>query len=326
MNNQENKLELTVVMPCLNEADTLEVCISKALDSFKRHNLSAEVVVADNGSTDGSLEIAERCGARIVHVSEKGYGNALMGGIEAAYGKFVIMGDADDSYDFSNIYHFVEKLREGYDLVMGCRLPRGGGSIIPGAMPITHRLFGNPMFSFLARRMFKVPTSDVYCGLRGFTRKFYDELELRCTGMEFATEMIIKASLYRRKIGEVPITLHKDGRISHPPHLNTLRDGWRTLRFFLIYSPRWLFMAPGVAMFLIGFALFAWLLPGTRQINNISFDIHSMLIGALGCIIGYQLITFAYFTKLFAINEKLIPEDPKFLKAFSFIDIKSGLF
>ena len=237
--------EVSVVMPCLNEADTLEACLKKAQRALCEHKITGEIIVADNGSTDGSQAIATRMGARVIDVESKGYGNALMGGIAAARGKFVCMGDADDSYDFLAIPLFVEKLRAGFDLVQGCRLPSGGGKVLPGAMPPLHRWWGNPMFSSMTRRMFRAPIHDVYCGMRGFTKEFYDRLNLRCTGMEFATEMIIKASLRGDKIAEVPITLYPDGRKSHAPHLKTFRDGWRTLRFFLMYSPRWLFLIPG---------------------------------------------------------------------------------
>src|SRR5439155_4592494 len=237
--------EVSIVIPCLNEADTLAICIRKAIAAMERHRIAGEVIVADNGSTDGSVEIARREGARVVSVTTRGYGAALMGGIDAAAGRFIVMGDADDSYDFSDIPRFVEKLRQGYELVQGCRLESGGGRVLPGAMPFLHRWFGNPLFSFLARRWFHAPIHDVYCGLRGFTRELYERLQQRCTGMEFATEMIIKASLQGARILDVPVTLHPDGRRAHAPHLRTFRDGWRTLRFFLLFSPRWLFLVPG---------------------------------------------------------------------------------
>src|SRR5215467_6433849 len=240
--------ELSIVMPCLNEAETIGTCIQKAQAFLHQYEVLGEIVVADNGSTDGSQEIARLMGARVVHVEAKGYGNALMGGITAARGRYIIMGDADESYDFLDLRRFLDKLREGHDLVMGCRLPWGGGTVKPGAMPFLHRWWGNPMFTIMARRWFGAPINDVYCGLRGFSKALYQRLNLRCTGMEFATEMIIKSSLYREKIAEVPITLHPDGRTAHPPHLKTYRDGWRTLRFFLMYSPRWLFVIPGAAL------------------------------------------------------------------------------
>ncbi len=245
---RESDIELSVVMPCLNEADTLETCVLKAQRAMHENEINGEVIVADNGSTDGSQDIARRLGARVINVTQRGYGNTLMGGIGAARGRFVIMGDADDSYDFLQIPRFVLKLREGYELVQGCRLPSGGGTVLPGAMPLLHRWWGNPIFSLLVKRWFNAPINDVYCGLRGFTKDFYQDLNQRCSGMEFATEMIIKASLYKAKIAEVLITLHPDGRKSHAPHLKTFRDGWRTLRFFLMYSPRWLFLIPGALL------------------------------------------------------------------------------
>src|SRR5262245_32245392 len=228
----ESRPELSVVIPCLNEADTIGTCVEKAQRALREAAIVGEVVVADNGSTDGSREIAARLGARVVAVAERGYGNALMGGIAAARGRFVLMGDADDSYDFLELPKFVARLREGHDLVQGCRLPAGGGTVRPGAMPFLHRYLGNPLFSMLARWWFAAPIHDVYCGMRGFRKAWYERLGQRCTGMEFATEMIVKSSLFGASIAEVPITLHPDGRRAHAPHLRTFRDGWRTLRFF----------------------------------------------------------------------------------------------
>ena len=290
--------EVSIVMPCLNEADTLEACITKA----QRALPEAEILVADNGSTDGSREIAHRLGARVVPVAAKGYGHALMGGIAAARGKFIIMGDADDSYDFGEAPKFVEKLRQGCELVQGSRLPSGGGTVLPGAMPLLHRWWGNPMFSFLARWWFGAPIHDVYCGLRGFTKELSVRLNQRCTGMEFATEMIIKASLFGAKIGEVPITLHPDGRKAHAPHLKTFRDGWRTIRFFLMCSPRWLFLVPGVVLVAIGVAGYALALPGVR-IHGAKLDAHTLLFASLAILCGYQSILFALFTKTFGVRE-----------------------
>jgi glycosyltransferase involved in cell wall biosynthesis len=287
---EDPSIEITVVMPCLNEAETLGICIEKAQRSFSANNISGEIVVADNGSTDGSQGIATRMGARVVNVSARGYGNALMGGIAAARGKYIIMGDADDSYDFLEIPKYLEKLRQGYELVQGCRLPSGGGRVMPGAMPFLHRWWGNPMFSLMARWWFYAPIHDVYCGLRGFTKSLYNRLNLRCTGMEFATEMIIKASLYSEKMTEVPITLHPDGRTLHPPHLKTYRDGWRTLRFFLIYSPRWLFYLPGVLLIVFGLAGYAIAMPGV-PIGGVTFDAHTLLFASLAILCGYQSVS-----------------------------------
>lgn len=316
--------ELSVVMPCLNEADTLATCIEKAQRAFSASNIAGEIIVADNGSSDGSQAIASRLGARVVHVQAKGYGNALMGGIEAARGRYIVMGDADDSYDFLEIPKFLEKLRQGYDLVQGCRLPAGDGQVMAGAMPFLHRWWGNPMFSFMAQRWFYAPIHDVYCGLRGFTPELYDRLNLRCTGMEFATEMIIKTSLFRYKIAEVPITLHPDGRTSHAPHLKTYRDGWRTLRFFLIYSPRWLFYLPGVFFIILGLLGYGLALPGV-SILGVTLDAHTLLFASLSILCGYQSVLFAIFSKTFAINEGLMPDDPKLVRLFQLINLERGL-
>jgi glycosyltransferase involved in cell wall biosynthesis len=317
-------IEVSVVIPCLNEADTLEACITKAQRALSQHNIQGEVVVADNGSTDGSRAIATRLGARVVDVEVKGYGNALMGGIAAARGKFIIMGDADDSYDFLQIPRFVERLRDGFELVQGCRLPSGGGAVEPRAMPFLHRWFGNPLLSGMSRWMFHAPIHDVYCGMRGFTKKLYDSLHQRCTGMEFATEMIIKASLFGAKIAEVPITLHRDGRQSHAPHLKTFRDGWRTLRFFLMYSPRWLFLIPGLLLVLLGLLGYAVAMPG-MTFNGVTFDAHTLLFASLAILCGYQSIVFAIFSKAFAISEGLVPEDQGLTRFFELVTLERGL-
>ena len=316
--------EVSVVMPCLNEADTLETCIRKALAAFEASGIRGEVIVADNGSTDGSQAIATRAGARVVPVPFRGYGNALMGGIAAARGRYVIMGDADDSYDFGEVPRIVAKLREGHALVQGCRLPAGGGTVKPGAMPFLHRWWGNPMFSWMARHWFKTPIHDIYCGLRGFTKELYARLDQRCTGMEFATEMIIKASLYGERIAEVPITLHPDGRKAHAPHLKTFRDGWRTLRFFLLYSPRWLFLVPGLLMILAGLVGYALAMPGLR-IRGVLFDAHTLLFASVAILCGYQSLVFAVFTKMFAISEKLMPETPNMRRIFKVFTLERGL-
>lgn len=320
----ESAFEVTIVMPCLNEADTLETCVRKAVKALIADGINGEVLVADNGSTDGSPEIAIRAGARVVPVTRKGYGNALRGGIEAARGRFIVMGDADDSYDFLETGKFVAKLREGFELVQGCRLPAGGGRVRPGAMPFSHRWLGNPVFSLMARRMFAAPIHDVYCGLRGFTKDLYQRLELRCEGMEFATEMIIKASLQRARIAEVPITLHPDGRKAHAPHLRTVRDGWRTLRFFLVFSPRWLFLLPGCALGLLGLAGYAVALPGIK-IGGVTFDAHTLLFSTLAILLGYQSVLFALFAKTFAINEGLLPTDPQLDRFFKTMYLERGL-
>jgi glycosyltransferase involved in cell wall biosynthesis len=322
--DDEKPLELSVVMPCLNEADTLETCIEKAQRAMREHGIHGEVVVADNGSTDGSQDIALSMGARVINVEAKGYGNALMGGISAARGKFVIMGDADDSYDFLEVPKFVAKLREGYELVQGCRLPSGGGTVMPNAMPPLHRWFGNPLFSILVRQMFWAQIHDVYCGLRGFSKELYDRLDLRCTGMEFATEMIIKSNIYGTRITEVPITLHPDGRKAHKPHLKTFRDGWRTLRFFLMYSPRWLFLYPGIFLILVGLVGYALALPGITALG-VTFDAHTLLFSSLFVLLGYQSIMFAVFAKTFAISEGLLPVNRRMTRFYEVVNLEKGL-
>ena len=323
--SETNAPEVSVVMPCLNEADTIATCIEKAQRAFSEAGIHGEVVIGDNGSTDGSQAIATALGARVVHVPKRGYGNALMGGIDAARGKFIIMGDADDSYDFLEVPRFVEKLREGYSLVQGCRLPAGGGRVKAGAMPLLHRWLGNPMFSFLVRHWFDAKqVHDVYCGLRGFTKEMYRRLDQRCVGMEFATEMIIKASLYRERIAEVPVTLHPDGRKAHAPHLRTFREGWRTLRFFLMYCPRWLFLVPGALLVLLGGLGYAVALPGVT-VGKVTFDAHTLLFASLAILCGYQSILFHIFSKTFAINEGLVPEEPYMTRFYKVVNLERGL-
>jgi glycosyltransferase involved in cell wall biosynthesis len=300
--------ELSVVMPCLNESETIGTCVEKAMRALRDSGIRGEVIVADNGSTDGSREIAQSLGARVVPVPERGYGSALMGGIAAARGTYVIMGDADDSYDFGEIARFVAKLREGYDLVQGCRLERGGGTVKPGAMPFLHRWWGNPMFSWIARKWFRTPISDIHCGMRGFNKEAHRRLGLRCTGMEFASEMVIKASLQGQRIAEVPIVLHPDGRRTGRPHLRTFRDGWRHLRFYLLFSPRWLFLLPGALLALLGLAGFAVAMPGLK-VGRFGFDVHTLLFSSMAIIAGYQAALFAVFTKFFATGAGLLPPD-----------------
>lgn len=324
MNETEQTLDVSIVMPCLNEADTLAVCLKKAEAGMREYGISYEIIVADNGSIDGSQEIAASHGARVVPVGERGYGSALMGGIAAARGRYILMGDADDSYDFLEAPKFVDKLKAGAELVQGCRLPGGGGRVLPGAMPWLHRWLGNPLFSMLVRWWFRAPIHDVYCGLRGFTRELYDRLEQRCTGMEFATEMIIKSSLMNARIDEVPITLHPDGRKSHAPHLKTFRDGWRTMRYFLMCSPRWLFLMPGLFLLLLGAIGYAAALPGVR-IGRATLDVHTLLFASVAILCGYQAILFAVFTKTFAINERLLPEDPRMNHMFRVVYLERGL-
>jgi glycosyltransferase involved in cell wall biosynthesis len=317
-------IELSVVMPCLNEADTLAVCIEKARTALRENGIAGEIIVADNGSTDESLEIARRMGARVVHARPRGYGSALMEGIAAARGKYILMADADASYDFGETPRFLDKLRDGYELVQGCRLPSGGGTIRKGAMPPLHRWWGNPMFSWMARLWFRVPIHDIHCGMRGFSRKLYSDLDQRCTGMEFASEMIIKAALRAAKVAEVPVTLSPDGRRSHAPHLRTFRDGWRHLRFFLVYSPRWLFLVPGVLLILLGLAGYGVATPGLR-FAGVHFDVNTLLFSSLSIICGYQSVLFAFLTKAFAINEGLLPEDARMTRLFRIVYLERGL-
>ena len=314
-------IELSVVMPCLNEAETLETCIRKAQRAIREANIAAEIIIADNGSSDGSQQIAERLGARVVSVKARGYGNALMGGIAAASGQYIVMGDADDSYDFGQIPKFVEQLRRGADLVMGNRF-RGG--IQKGAMPLLHRYLGNPVLTWLGRLFFGSPVGDFNCGIRGFRKDACERMGLRTTGMEFATEMIVKATLLKLPIAEVPTTLSPDGR-SRPPHLRTWRDGWRHLRFFLLYSPRWLFLYPGLVSMTVGTLLGTWLLPSPRTIGSVTVDVHTMVYAAAFVLLGFQSIAFAVFTKVFAISEGLLPPDPTLDKLFRYITLEVGL-
>ncbi len=314
-------VEVSIVMPCLNEAESLGVCIEKARATLQELEISGEVVVADNGSSDGSQAIARGLGARVVDVETKGYGSALLGGINAACGEFIVMGDADDSYDFSAIGPFVERLRQGYDLVMGNRF---AGGIRPGAMPALHRYLGNPVLSRVGRLFFRSPVGDFHCGLRGFRKTAIVRLDLRTTGMEFASEMIVKATLMDLRITEVPTTL-SPARRTRQPHLRTWRDGWRHLRFLLLYSPRWLFLYPGAFLMLAGVVVGAWLIPGPRRIGSVGFDVHTLLYAAGAIIIGFQSVVFAFFTKIFAISEGLLPEDPRLTKAFKYITLETGL-
>jgi glycosyltransferase involved in cell wall biosynthesis len=323
-NPASGEVELSIVMPCLNEAETLGDCIAQARRTLEEHGIAGEIVVADNGSTDGSAEIGRRLGARVVHVGPQGYGSALMGGIEAARGKYVLIGDSDGSYDFSEAPRFLEKLREGYELVQGCRLKAGGGRILPGAMPALHRFWGNPMFSKMARLWFRAPIHDIHCGMRGLSRDLYSRLDQRCTGMEFASEMIIKSTLGGARITEVPITLRPDRRKSQRRHLRTFRDGWRHLRFFLLYSPRWLFLLPGALLVLLGLAGYAIAMP-QRRIGGVVFDVHTLLFASLAVVAGYQSILFAVFTKIFGITEGLLPQDRRMERLFRIVNLERGL-
>ncbi len=302
------ELELTILMPCLNEAETLEACIGKAKRFLERAGIAGEVLVADNGSTDGSQAIAEAAGARVVAIPQKGYGAALSGGIAAAYGRFVIMGDADDSYDFSALDPFVAKLREGHALVMGNRF---AGGIAQGAMPWHHRYLGNPVLSAIGRLFFRIPVKDFHCGLRGFDREAILGLNLRTSGMEFASEIVVKAALAGLSTTEVPTTLKPDGR-SRPPHLRSFRDGWRHLRFLLLFSPRWLFLYPGLALLTVGLVVGAILLRGPVHVGPVEFDIHTFLVAAMCIIVGLQSIAFAVIGRRFASRYGFIPRSPTY--------------
>lgn len=305
MSQSSESIELSIVMPCLNEAETLETCIRKAQQFLREHGIKGEIIVADNGSTDGSQAIATKMGVRLVHVATRGYGAALMGGIEASSGLYVIMGDADDSYDFTDLMPFLEKLREGYDLVMGNRFK---GGILPGAMPPLHKYIGNPLLSGIGRLFFRVPVGDFHCGLRGFSREAIAKLELQTTGMEFASEMVVKASLHGLRITEVPTVLSPDGR-SRPPHLRTWRDGWRHLRFMLMYSPDWLFMVPGGIMLALGFFLLVTLVFGPIKIGTLYFDLHYMILGSLLALLGFQVVSLGIYAKVYSLTSRFRKQD-----------------
>ena len=294
----QESIELSVVMPCLNEAETLETCIRKIQRAFLQNSIEGEVIVADNGSTDGSIEIAQRLGVRLVSVREKGYGSAIRGGIAAARGKYVIMGDADDSYNFLEIPVVIAKLREGNELVMGNRFK---GGIAPGAMPLLHRYLGNPVLSFVGRLFYTIPIGDFHCGLRGFDRQACQNWQLRTSGMELASEMVVKAALAKARIAEVPVTLSPDGR-TRAPHLRTWQDGWRHLVFLLIHSPRWLFAIPGLVMMLIGLLLFAITLPKPVIIGRIGFDVHTLLFSVVLVVAGFQALSIGVISRIYAVT------------------------
>jgi hypothetical protein len=321
MESHDLACELSIVMPCLNEAETVSACVRKALRFLESEGIAGEVVVADNGSVDGSQEIARESGARVVAVAAKGYGNALMGGIRAAWGKYVIMGDADDSYDFSSLRPFVEKLREGYDLVMGNRFK---GGIAPRAMPLLHKYLGNPVLSKLGRIFFRSPCGDFHCGLRGFSKEAFLRMNLLSQGMEFASEVVVKATLLGMRITEVPTTLAPDGR-TRPPHLRSWRDGWRHLRFLLLFSPRWLFLIPGLALFLAGGALGTVLTWGPVRVGEVVFDTNTLLVCSMSLMVGFQLIFFSVFAKAFAIRENLLPRDERIERFLAIFALETGL-
>lgn len=315
------QIELSIVIPCLNEALTIGKRVRQALGELRGAGVAGEVIVADNGSTDGSAEIAATEGARVVAVAARGYGSALMAGIAEARGEYVLMADADESHDLTHIPRFLAELRKGQDFVMGNRF-RGG--IADGAMPFLHQYLGNPVLTGIGRLFFKSKCGDFHCGFRGFRRESYRRMDMRSTGMEFASEMVVKASLLQMKISEVATTQLPDGR-NHPPHLRTWQDGWRHLRFLLMYSPRWLFLYPGFALILAGLAGCVWLLPGPQFIGGIGFDVHTLLYAFVSVLLGFQLVAFAVFTKIFAISEGLLPKDPRLNRVFRYIKLEAGL-
>lgn len=308
-------------MPCLNEAKTLAVCIERAMSTLKEHGIHGEVVIGDNGSTDGSQEIARSLGARVIDVPVKGYGAALLGAFASARGKYVIMGDSDASYDFAEIPRFLEKLRAGHQLVMGNRFQ---GGIKPGAMPWKNRHIGNPVLSGIGRLFFRIPVGDFHCGIRAFDRAAIEKLDLRSTGMELATEMVVKAQVHGLKLTEVPATLSPDGR-GRPPHLRPWRDGWRHLRFLLLYSPRWLFFYPGIVLMLIGVVIHAALLPGPVKIGEATLDIHTLLYGGGMILVGAQGVFFAVLSRIFAITEGLLPEPRGYQRFFQRVKMEHGV-
>jgi glycosyltransferase involved in cell wall biosynthesis len=316
-----DELEVSVLMPCLNEAATIETCIRKAGGCLEALGIAGEILIADNGSTDGSQALATAAGGRVVTIAERGYGSALRGGIAAARGTFIIIGDADDSYDFTRLGPFIDKLRSGDELVMGNRF---AGGIAPGAMPALHRYLGNPVLTGVGRLFFGSPCGDFHCGMRGFNRRAIARLDLRTTGMEFASELIVKATLNGLRMSEVPTTLKPDGRM-RPPHLRSWRDGWRHMRFLLMYSPRWLFLYPGLLLMVLGTIVGLWLIPGPRQVGSIHLDLHTLLYAAAAVMIGFESVTFAIFARVFARNEGLLPPDAALDKWLSRISLETGL-
>jgi Glycosyl transferase family 2 len=317
----QKAVDVSVVMPCLNEAESIAECIRKARRSLDELGLVGEIIVADNGSTDGSQEIARRLGARLVHVEARGYGSALLGGFAAARGTYVVMGDADGSYDFGRLGPFIEKLREGNDVVIGNRFQ---GGIQPGAMPALNRYLGNPILSRLGRRFFGSQIGDFHCGIRAFRRESLERLDLGTSGMEFASEMVVKASLAKLRVAEVPTTLHPAQR-SRAPHLRRWRDGWRHLRFLLLYSPRWLFLYPGLFLMVVGLAGLAWLLPHPRKVGDVGFDVQTLLFAAVGVVVGFQAVVFWFLTKVYAANAGLLPEDPLITRFQGRVTLEMGL-
>ena len=315
------EVELSVVMPCLNEEKTVGNCVTQAKSFFEASNVKGEVIIADNGSTDRSVEIAEAYGARVVHVSDKGYGSALMGGFKAARGQYIIMADADESYDLVNLMPFVEKLRKGYDLVMGNRFK---GGIKKDAMPWHHKYIGNPLLSFIGQLFFRTPAKDFHCGLRGFTKEAINRMNLQTTGMEFASEIVVKASIMGMKVTEVPTTLSPDGR-DRPPHLRSFRDGWRHLRFLLIYSPRWLFLIPGIILIALGGTASLLLFFGPVNTSLRLFDFHSFILAGTAMMMGLSMLSFALIARVYAYNFGLLPNKPRMFSLLKYFSLETGL-
>ncbi|WP_286809382.1 glycosyltransferase family 2 protein [Acetobacterium sp. MES1] len=318
---EEREIELTILMPCLNEAETLEICIKKAMSFLEDNNVDGEVLIADNGSTDGSQEIAIRNGARVVNIEQKGYGSALRGGSENARGRYVIMGDADDSYNFLNLMPFLEKLREGYELVMGNRFK---GGIEKGAMPPLHKYLGNPVLSFIGRIFYPSDIKDFHCGLRGYNRAAIQSLQLQTTGMEYASEMVVQATLHKLKMIEVPTTLSPDGR-SRPPHLRSWRDGWRHLKFLMMYSPNWTFLYPGIILSAIGLVMMVAIGVGPTKIGNVNFGINTMMYGSAALLVGVNISLFSMFTKAYALSSGFIPNSPKTIGILEKFTVEKGV-
>src|ERR1700730_4016310 len=315
-------VDVSAVIPCLNEANSIGVCVEKAMQAFRAAGVRGEVVVADNGSTDGAVEIAEKLGARVIHVAQRGYGFALRAGIAAAKGEFIIMGDADDSYDFGEVPRFVEKWRQGYDVVMGNRFR---GEIKPGAMPWHHKYIGNPGLSSLLNLFFRTGIGDSHCGMRGFARAVYDRMDLRSTGMEFASEFVIKAAQLRAKVAEIPITLWPDKR-GRPPHVRSFRDGWRHLRFMLLYAPNWLFLLPGATLVSVGLLLVFWLLPGPRNLTpRVTLDLHTMIFGVIFTLLGVQILSIGAFAKVFSYGERFDRGTVSLKRLLRHVTLESGL-
>lgn len=308
-------------MPCLNEAETLAICISKAQSFLDKNKVNGEIIIADNGSTDGSIDIARSHNARVIPVQQKGYGSALKAGIDAANGTYVIMGDADDSYDFKNLMPYLTELRKGKDLVMGNRFK---GGIEKDAMPFLHKYLGNPVLSFIGRLFFKININDFHCGLRGFSKVAYNKMDLKTSGMEFASEMVVKSKLNNLSITEVPTKLHKDGR-TRAPHLKTWSDGWRHLRFLMLYAPNWLFLYPGILLALVGLVMSIVLVINPLEFSRFTLDVHTLLYSSAFLLVGFQFIIFYGLTKIFAVENELLPKSNRYNKLFRFINLEKGL-